>query len=95
MCRGSQMLNLNLFFKLNKLNNLIVLNIGLILAVIFSGIAPISAHAQQPDTDHISIIFVLDDSGSMGSNDPSNLRVTAVKLFIAMLDPGDGAAVIT
>lgn len=55
----------------------------------------VTAQAQENDSENLSVIFVIDDSGSMETNDPANIRVTAVKLFIALLDPGDGVAIIS
>ena len=69
---------------------------SLLLIILFlSFLIPEQVIAQQTETDNISVIFVIDDSGSMETNDPQNLRITAAKLFIALLDPGDGAAIIT
>jgi len=42
----------------------------------------------------LDVAFVIDTSGSMYDNDPSGLRVTAAKSFLARLRPGDRAAVI-
>jgi len=89
------MFNPNNRLKLLKLNKYVVFNITLLLVVIVSAVSPVPTQAQQASADHLSVFFVIDDSGSMKTNDPNNLRVTAVKLFITMLDPGDGAAVIT
>jgi hypothetical protein len=80
-------------------NNLINYQIGistvLALVLLLSIFLPLPVHAQQSIIDNISVYFVIDDSGSMETNDPEDLRVTAVKLFIALLDQGDGAAIIT
>ena len=67
----------------------------LVVGILLWSIWPVRVHAQQVNSDNISVIFVIDDSGSMETNDPNDLRVTAVKLFIALLDIEDGAAVIT
>lgn len=71
--------------------------ISAVLALVFLLVIflPIPVQAQQSTTGNISVYFVIDDSGSMETNDPDDLRMTAVKLFIALLDPGDGAAIIT
>jgi len=58
-------------------------------------VMPYSVQAQPDSSDNISVFFVIDDSGSMDTNDPNDLRITAVKLFLSLLDPGDGAAIIT
>jgi hypothetical protein len=45
--------------------------------------------AQTDAAENIAVLFVLDDSGSMGTYDPSNLRYTATKMMISALDAGD------
>ncbi|HOR19646.1 MAG TPA: VWA domain-containing protein [Brevefilum sp.] len=57
---------------------------------IFSFI-PVSGYAQAQSLalENIAVVFVVDDSGSMASTDPYDLRYTAVKLMISSLDLGD------
>jgi len=50
--------------------------------------------AQAPRPGQVTVIFILDDSGSMAENDPTDLRYTAAKLFVAALDEGDVVAAI-
>ena len=45
--------------------------------------------AQTGAAENIAILFVLDNSGSMGTYDPTNLRYTATKMMISALDQGD------
>jgi hypothetical protein len=47
-----------------------------------------------PTSTHVAVILVVDDSGSMGSSDPDNLRWEAARLFISLLDPGDQVGLI-
>jgi hypothetical protein len=79
----------------NRINNRSLSRVVLFLILIVSICLPMPAAAQQAVSDNLSVIFVFDDSGSMETNDPNDLRATAVKLFIALLDPGDGAAIVT
>lgn len=44
---------------------------------------------------HVDVAFVLDDSGSMTTNDPNRLRVQAAKNFVDAFDTEDRGAVIT
>lgn len=51
---------------------------------------PVSAASA----DHISVILVLDNSGSMKASDPYGLRFTGARMFLSLLDVGDSAGVI-
>lgn len=52
-------------------------------------------NTSQPITDNnITVIIVVDNSGSMKTNDPNNLRFTGVRLLAALLNPGDSIGVI-
>ncbi|RCU47113.1 VWA domain-containing protein [Haloplanus salinus] len=42
----------------------------------------------------VDTVFVLDSSGSMGGNDPNDLRLTASKRFVGALIEGDRAGVV-
>lgn len=44
--------------------------------------------------EHACVVLVLDSSGSMEENDPTFLRNTGAKLFIALLDDGDSVGVV-
>lgn len=63
----------------------------LIVFFIFCGITlPINyATAQSSNVENIAVLFIVDDSGSMGMYDPNNLRYTATKMMISALDEGD------
>jgi hypothetical protein len=51
--------------------------------------------AQEPAlVENVSVVLVIDSSGSMKTNDPTDLRFTAAKLFISLLDIGDLVGVI-
>ena len=41
-----------------------------------------------------SVLLIRDNSGSMAGNDPTNLRFTAARLFVALLDEGDAVGII-
>lgn len=55
-------------------------------------VRPAAGSAAPPE--HLAVLFILDDSGSMQGNDPSNRRYAAAALFIAALDEGDRAGVL-
>jgi hypothetical protein len=42
----------------------------------------------------ITVIIVLDNSGSMEASDPDGLRFTGARMFLSLLDAGDSAGVI-
>ena len=44
---------------------------------------------RAPDVDHISAILILDNSGSMQTSDPDNLRFSGARMLISLLDAGD------
>jgi len=43
---------------------------------------------------NIAVILIVDNSGSMKTSDPAELRFTGVRLFASMLDPGDSLGLI-
>lgn len=49
-----------------------------------------SCNSGQP----VDIALIIDSSGSMGQNDPNDLRLAAAKLVLNTMKPGDGIAVI-
>lgn len=49
---------------------------------------------SQGSVDHVSVILVVDNSGSMKSSDPRNLRCAAVQMFISLLNEGDAVGII-
>ena len=52
------------------------------------------AAAQSSANEHVAIILILDDSGSMKTSDAANLRYTAAQLFVALLDEGDAVGAL-
>jgi hypothetical protein len=53
------------------------------------------AKAQQPaPAENVSVVLVIDSSGSMKTNDPTDLRFTAAKLFISLLDLKDSVSIV-
>ena len=59
------------------------------------GITPVRCVSEDDGADvGVDVVFAVDTSGSMSSNDPNRLRVTASKAFLAELRPGDRAAVV-
>lgn len=55
--------------------------------------APTSADDENPP--HIALYLIIDSSGSMAGSDKSNLRWTAVRLLVSLLDEGDQIAVLS
>ncbi len=49
---------------------------------------------QSVAAEHVSVLFLIDDSGSMEGNDPGGLRYTAAQLLVALLEPGDQAGAL-
>src|SRR5918999_2880282 len=54
---------------------------------------PVSAQ-EPPDSSHLEVVLVIDDSGSMKQNDPTDLRLVAARLLITLLGVEDRVAVI-
>lgn len=48
----------------------------------------------RDESDKFEIAFVIDDSGSMSSNDPQNLRLEATKNFVEILEEKDKYSII-
>lgn len=63
----------------------------LLLAFLF--LDPSKASAS-PDTEQLTVILLMDNSGSMKVSDPEGLRYTGVRLFASLLDPGDSLGLI-
>jgi len=73
-----------------------VLRVGL-LFLFFTTLAispaiPKSASANAGSD--LSVILIIDNSGSMTGNDPDGLRFTAAQLFVSLLDTGDQVGLI-
>lgn len=69
--------------------------LALVLALL-ALVVPPAAAAAQPDgsAEHLAVILILDDSGSMETNDPNDLRYTDAQLFVSLLDEGDAAGAV-
>lgn len=52
-------------------------------------------NAQVEPPENISVLLILDNSGSMETNDPNDLRFAAAQLFAALLDVGDSLGVLS
>ena len=78
---------------MTHLKKQITISIMLLLISLFTA-APVATLAQEPVSEHAMVIFVLDDSGSMADNDPLDVRYTAARLFVSLLDEGDAVGVI-
>jgi hypothetical protein len=44
--------------------------------------------------EHLTAILIMDNSGSMKTNDPDDLRFTGLRLFSSLMDPGDSLSLI-
>lgn len=63
----------------------------IILMIILLGLllpSPVLSQELLP-ARNVSLVLVIDSSGSMSDADPGYLRRTAAKLFVSLLDPGD------
>lgn len=49
---------------------------------------------SQDSADHVSVILVVDNSGSMKASDPQDLRCAAAQMFISLLDEEDAVGII-
>lgn len=50
------------------------------------------AHASPSET--LTVVLILDNSGSMKNNDPQNLRFTGTQIMAGLLDPGDAFGLV-
>ena len=62
-------------------------------AVIWSGESTGTAQPSTPSAN-VSVVLVLDNSGSMQANDPDDLRFAAGELFVRLLDEGDRVGLV-
>jgi hypothetical protein len=51
--------------------------------------------SQSSTPDHISAILIIDNSGSMQTSDPNNMRFIGARMFVSLLDSGDSLGLIT
>ncbi len=65
-------------------------------ALLATGVAraPISSAQSGTPGRKISVPIVLDDSGSMSTSDPQNLRTTGARLFTTLVDLNDRVALV-
>lgn len=69
--------------------------LAFLVACLLAGLLAHPAQAQElSQSEQVCIVLLLDNSGSMASNDPQNLRFAAARLLVLLLDPGDQAGVI-
>lgn len=56
----------------------------------------LNPYVAQASTDNgrLTVILLVDNSGSMKTSDPSGLRFTGARLFASLLDPGDSLGLI-
>lgn len=55
---------------------------------------PVATQGRATVAKNFTVCFVIDSLGSMKDNDPTDLRLTAAKLFISLLDPGDAVGIV-
>jgi Mg-chelatase subunit ChlD len=67
--------------------------LGALLCILgIVGFTPVSRGAHM--SRQATVVLMVDDSGSMETSDPGDLRCTALRMFIALLDDGDRAGVV-
>ncbi|MHC1733390.1 MAG: choice-of-anchor X domain-containing protein [Bacteroidales bacterium] len=69
-------------------------NLALILFLLVLSIPRVSGSAQNNVVEHLAVIQILDDSGSMRTSDPTNLRYAGTQLFVSLLDEGDAVGAL-
>ncbi len=78
---------------MTHINKQITIGTMILLISLFIA-APMASQAQNAPSEHAMVIILLDDSGSMADNDPHDVRYTAARLFVSLLDEGDAVGVI-
>ncbi|MEW6183395.1 MAG: vWA domain-containing protein [Bacillota bacterium] len=70
----------------------------LVLFVLFTSFLfpPACAYGQQPEDipDRVTVALIIDGSGSMKSNDPDKVRISAAQKVVEMLGDDDGITVV-
>jgi len=66
----------------------------MLLVFVAQGLPCDSVSAQINAEEHLAVILILDDSGSMETSDPTDLRYTAAQLFVSLLDEGDAVGAL-
>jgi len=69
---------------------IITLVISVTSLLLLGGFKPLS----EQESDNISVLFILDNSGSMANNDPFDLRYSAARLFTSLLNEGDAVGAL-
>lgn len=80
-----------------RLKGLALAVLGLLLLLAWRPAPPMVAALSGPslqDTPNISVILIIDNSGSMSTTDPLGLRYVAARQLIDMLEPGDEVSVV-
>jgi hypothetical protein len=63
----------------------------LTLIIVIIALSLMSFNPMNPtrEDEAITVLFLIDNSGSMANSDPNNLRTSAARLFISLLDNSD------
>ncbi len=64
------------------------------LLILLCLVSPVSASAGSEPAQHVTVLLLVDNSGSMKTSDPQGLRFTGARLFSALLDLGDSLGVV-
>lgn len=74
-----------------------LLQILALLSLLLAALAVPAAAAQDADTvdTRIDVTLVIDNSGSMQQNDPNNMRISAAKMFTALMLEGDQLGIVS
>lgn len=67
---------------------------SLILIILCSTSLGFCFQTQAEQPEHLAVLFLIDDSGSMFGNDQTNLRYSAAAMFISALDAGDWVGLV-
>ncbi|KKN67926.1 hypothetical protein LCGC14_0456260 [marine sediment metagenome] len=67
-------------------------SVVLLTLVVLAFLFILPADAQGPQ--NISVVLIIDSSGSMARTDPSNLRFTAARQLVDLLEDGDEISVV-
>lgn len=76
-------------------SSLTYLLVILIILFLFAGLPSARAQAEDLSPETLSLVMVIDASGSMARTDPDGLRETASRIFIDLLSPDDYLGIIT
>jgi Mg-chelatase subunit ChlD len=65
-----------------------------LLIFIRPGMSQFMQQTSSNGAEHVAVILVMDNSGSMEASDALGLRYTGIRLFASLLDPGDSIGLI-